>query len=277
MRIGINTSFPHSSPEEWADILKENGCRAVSFPVDYTKPVSLIDAYVKAARARDIRIAEVGIWDSPFQPDAWKAAQVKERSKEQLCLADYIQADCCVNVSGAFGENWSGCYRENFEDDSYQKTVELVQWLCDEVKPTHTFYTLEPMQWMVLDTPEQYLQLLNDVNRKEFAVHMDLINFIKDPYTYTHMEELICKSFALLGPHIKSCHIKDCLLMPGTTVAIREVPIGEGRMDLPLYLEEIGKLSPDIPVLVEHLPKLEDYINGVNAVKKLLADHASMI
>ncbi|MCC8103344.1 MAG: hypothetical protein LIP11_14175 [Clostridiales bacterium] len=46
-------------------------------------------------------------------------------------------------------------------------------------------------------------------------------------------------------------------------------------MKLPLYLEEIGKLSSDLPVLVEHLPKLEDYIKGVNAVNKLVASSVS--
>ncbi|MBQ8639731.1 MAG: sugar phosphate isomerase/epimerase [Lachnospiraceae bacterium] len=264
MRIGINTSFPHRSPEEWADTLVKMNCRAVSFPVDYTAPVSQIDAYVKAARERDIKIAEVGIWKSPFVPDEKIAREVRRRSEEQLRLADYIHAACCVNVSGAFGEVWSGCYAENFTRESYQKNVEFVQELCDQVKPTNTYFTLEPMQWMVPDSPEQYLQFIRDVNRDRFAVHMDVINFIKDPDTYTHKKELIERSFALLGPYIKSCHIKDCKLMDGTTVMIREVPIGEGTMDLVTYLTEIAKLDPDMPVLVEHLPELSAYGKGVD-------------
>ena len=54
MRFGLNAAPPHSSPEEWAEILTEKGYRAASFPVNYTAPVSLIDAYVKAAKEKGI-------------------------------------------------------------------------------------------------------------------------------------------------------------------------------------------------------------------------------
>lgn len=69
MRLGLNDVPKHSSPEEWAEILANAGYRAASFPVDYHAPVSVIDAYVKAARERDILIAEVGVWNSPNRPD----------------------------------------------------------------------------------------------------------------------------------------------------------------------------------------------------------------
>ena len=47
-----------------------------------------------AAKDRDIQIAEVGVWGSPFQPDQAKAAKVKEAVLENLKLADYIHARC---------------------------------------------------------------------------------------------------------------------------------------------------------------------------------------
>ena len=55
MRIGLNFTPPHESPEQWAEILEDCGFRAASFPVDYRAPVGLIDAYTKAAREHDIR------------------------------------------------------------------------------------------------------------------------------------------------------------------------------------------------------------------------------
>ena len=69
MRIGINFVPPHETPEQWGDMLLKKGYRATTFPVDYKAPVSLIDAYAKAAKDRDIRIAEVGEWTSPNHPD----------------------------------------------------------------------------------------------------------------------------------------------------------------------------------------------------------------
>ena len=269
MRLGINHVPEHRTPEEWGDILVAEGYRASTFPVDFQAKQSTIDAYVKAAKDRDILIAEVGVWCSPFAPDRELAAKGKERCKEQLRLADYVQANCCVNITGSTGDIWCGCYPDNFSEDLYRRNVELIQELCDEVKPKHTYYTLEPMQWMVPDSPEQYVKILKDVDRSSFAVHMDIINFIKDPYTYTHQGELIEKSFRLLGPKIRSCHLKDCLLEPGLTVAIHEVLLGTGSLDIQLYLDAIAQLDADMPVLLEHLTDMESYRKAGECVRKI--------
>ncbi|NLW12793.1 MAG: sugar phosphate isomerase/epimerase [Clostridiaceae bacterium] len=259
MRIGINHVPSHSDPEEWADILVKEGYRATVFPVNYLAKDSVIGAYVKAAKERDILLAEIGIWDSPFQKDPVKAEQVIEKSYRSLELADHVGASCCVNVSGGTGDPWYFLDRGNFGDEIYQRNVEFIQTMLDKVKPKNTYFTLEPMQWMLPDSPEQYAQLIRDVNRERFAVHMDIVNWVKDPYSYTHQEELIDQAFSLLGPHIRSCHLKDCRLDVGLTVAIREVLLGEGDVPIRYYLEQINKLDPDMPVLLEHLPDMDAY------------------
>ena len=259
MRIGINFTPPHDSPEQWAEILADRGFRATSFPVDYRAPINLIDAYVKAAKDHDIRIAEVGVWDSPHLPDLEKAKNVQTRCLEQFRLAEYVHADCCVNVSGAAGEKWFYCYRENFDEALYHKNVEFIQRLCDTVKPEHTIYALEPMQWMLPWNPQQYLQFLRDVDRKGFGVHMDIFNFVRDPYTYTHQEELMKEAFSLLGNSIASSHLKDITMHVGTTVMIQETPIGTGEGKLECYLQHLSQLSADAPVLIEHLDTFEEY------------------
>lgn len=271
MKIGLNDTPKHESPEQWAEILKEKGYSATSFPINYEAKVSLIDAYVLAAKERGIVIAEVGIWNSPHVPGHKEAEKAREICREQLALADYIRAKCCVNVSGGAGEIWYGCYRENYSQDMYDKNVEFVQRLCDEIKPQNTYFTLEPMQWMVPDSPEQYLKFLQHVDRERFGVHMDMVNFIKDTYTYTHKEELLEKSFSLLGKYIKSCHIKDCIMDPGLTVNLREVPLGEGTMILNAYLKKINDLKEDIPVLIEHLPNMEAYDKALEVCKGIMA------
>lgn len=259
MRFGLNAAPPHSSPEEWAEILTEKGYRAASFPVNYTAPVSLIDAYVKAAKEKGIMIAEVGVWNNPHNSDSVKAAEAREVCLEQFRLAEYIGAKCCVNISGAAGERWDFCYAGNFTKEIYDENVRFVQELCDKVKPQNTCYSLEPMPWMVPDSPEQYLQFMKDVDRSGVGVHMDAINWVKDSYIYTHKEEMIDRAFNLLGDYIVSCHIKDCSLDPGNTVAIREVPMGEGTFPLAHYMKRIEMLGRDIPVLIEHLSDMEAY------------------
>ena len=37
------------------------------------------------------------------------------------------------------------------------------------------------MPWMIPDSPDENLQLIKDVNRKAFAVHLDFVNMINSP------------------------------------------------------------------------------------------------
>lgn len=276
MRIGTNFTPPHDSPDQWAEILVDCGFRATAFPVDYRAPVNLIDAYVKAAQEHDIRIAEVGVWDSPHFPDPDRAKAAQTRCLEQFRLAEYVHADCCVNVSGAAGEKWFYCYRENFDQALYEKNVDFVQRLCDTVNPQHTVYALEPMQWMVPWSPQQYLQFLRDVDRKGCGVHMDVFNFVRDPYTYTHQEELMEEAFSLLGGSIASSHIKDITMSEGTTVVIQETLLGTGEGKLECYLNHLSQLPADMPVLLEHLNSLEEYKAAMAFLRKNFPQYVSL-
>ena len=271
MRLGIQFTLPHTSPEQWVDEIREMGFRAAVFPVDYTAPVSLIDAYVDAAKAGDIEIAEVGVWNTPFTPDEKAAAAAKEKCMEQLRLADYIGARCCVNVSGAFGPVWYYCYPENFTETAYRKNVEWIQELLDTVKPEHTCFALESMPWMLPSSPEESLRILHDVNSPRFKAHLDICNLVRDPETYVHMDELIDRSFSLLGREIVSLHLKDIIMEEIYTVHITEVIPGRGRMNIPRYLQRIQELGDDdMPVMIEHLPDKASYAEALHYVSSVL-------
>ncbi|MBP3217882.1 MAG: TIM barrel protein [Lachnospiraceae bacterium] len=270
MRFGMSYVIPHSSPEEWAQTLQDHGFRAANFPVDYHADTALIDAYVKAAAEHDILIAEVGIWSSPWNTDQEEARKSREACLEQLRLAEYVKARCCVNVSGAVGPIWPFIYRENFEPALYDKNVRFIQQLLDTVKPQYTSYTLEPMQWMVPWSVEQYAQMIRDIDRPTFKVHLDPFNFINDPFTYTHQKELLDDCFRMLGSRIVSLHCKDVLHMPGTTVNIQEVKIGTGSFDHAYYLKKVEELGdPDMPVLIEHRDDPQDFYDAIAYLKSL--------
>lgn len=260
MRLGIQYVLPHNSPDQWADEIAEMGFRAATFPVDYHAPLPLIDAYQKAAHARDILIAEVGVWQNPFSTDPNEAAKAREACVEQFRLADYIGARCCVNISGAFGPKWDFCYAENLTENAYRKNVEWLRYVLDTVKPKRTCYTLESMPWMLPTSPEETLKIIRDLNDPHFKAHIDICNFVNDPRKFLFPRELIDRTFDLLGSEIVSCHLKDITMDELSTVHITEVIPGEGQMDLPYYLERIHLLGdPDMPVMIEHLPDKVSY------------------
>ncbi len=270
MRLGINSVFEHEAPEQWAEILHNKGLTATSFPVNYEASEQLIDAYVKAFHDYGIIIAEVGIWNSPFVPDQSIAEKNKEVCLRQLELAEYVEAKCCVNVSGAAGECWYGCYPENYSKDLYKRNIEFVQMLLDKVKPENTYYTLEPMQWMLPDSTESYLKLIQDVNRSSFAVHFDPVNFVNSPERAMFYSKYRDEAIRELGPYIKSCHLKDFDLKQGLTVQIYETLPGTGRADLASYIKNIDELDSELPMLIEHLSSWEEYDQAITYVKSLI-------
>ena len=270
MRPGIQFVLPHSSPEQWAEDIAQLGFRAATFPVDYKAPVSLVDAYVKAAKERDILIAEVGVWANPFSTDEKEAARAREASVEDLRLADYIGARCCVNISGAFGPVWDFCYAENFTEDAYRKNLDWIRTLLDTARPQNTCYTLESMPWMLPKSPEETLRILRDVDDPHFKAHVDICNFVSDAEKFVHADELIDRCFDLLGGEIVSCHLKDIVLEQLSTVHITEVLPGRGKMNLRHYLSRIDALGDaDMPVMIEHLPDRRSYELALAHVKSI--------
>jgi sugar phosphate isomerase/epimerase len=137
------------------------------------------------------------------------------------------------------------------------------------VNPQKTFYTLEPMPWMHPFSPEDYLQMIKDIDRDGFAVHMDIVNMINTPEKYLFGNEFTDHAFAVLGKYIKSCHIKDVSLSPRLTTIIQETALGNGGFDLRHYIDRIDSLSPDMSVIIEHLDGEDDYIRAVAYVKSI--------
>jgi len=143
--------------------------------------------------------------------------------------------------------------------------------MLDKVKPVRTHYTLETMPHALPDSPESYLEFINAVNRPGLGVHMDIVNMLVSPRVYYNNRKLIKDTFDLLGDRILSCHVKDAILDHSLTVSIRETECGKGGVDLGYYFEQAEKYDPEMPMIIEHLSELKQYLNAIEYVKGLRA------
>lgn len=261
MRIGGSVMKPYHSPEEWLKQVRELGYSCVSFPVNSDASRQMRHEYLHCAQENDLLIGEVGVWKNLFSPDQAEADAAFAYSVRQLELAEEVGANCCVNISGSCGDYWDGYHPDNYSPKTYDRIVEVTRKLIDTVRPEKTTYSLEPMPWMVPDSPEAYLQLIRDVDRKAFSVHLDFANMINGVERYHNHEAFIAHCFRLLGPHIVSIHAKDVLMTPGDLpCCIHEVQPGDGVIDLGKVCVLAQELGDDIPVFVEHLPDHESYV-----------------
>ena len=270
MRLGGTVAGQWSGPEEWEKLLVRSRFRAVTAPFSCRTPRTEIDAYLAACGRHDVIIAEIGVWKNVFDPDPEAARAALEYAKGQLALADGIGIPCCVNIAGTAGAGgWDAADPSNFTEETYGRIVRSIREILDDVAPENAFYCLEPMPWMIPDSPESYLQLIRDVDRPQFAVHMDFVNMINCPRRYLAPEAFIEDCFRLLGPMIKSTHIKDTRMHPtNLTTILEECSPGEGTLDFGSVLRILDRyLDADAPVLLEHMTTFEEYARAYDCLR----------
>lgn len=269
MRLG-GPVFPKDlEPEAWARRVRELGYRAAYCPVGTDADDATVAAYVRAAQAHDVVIAEVGAWSNPISPDAETARAAIALNQERLALADRVGARCCVNIAGSRGEKWDGPHPANLTNDVFDLVVQTVRAIIDAVQPKRTYYTLETMPWVFPDSADSYARLLVAIDRPRFAVHLDPVNIVSSPQRYYNTTALLNECFDKLGPAIRSCHAKDIRLSTALTVHLDEVRPGLGGLDYVTYLKRLNMLDPDTPLMLEHLPSEEEYAAAAGHIRSV--------
>lgn len=270
MKLGTSSPLQHKGPKDWAQKHKSLGLEAINFHLTGQDDPTLIQTYIDEAKEHGLTIAEVGIWKNTMDPDKKARHEAMDYAISQLALADQIGAKCCVNILGSKGPRWDGAYKDNFTKETWKQGVQMIQEIIDAVNPKNTFFTIESMPWMVPTGPEEYLQLLEDVGRDRFAVHMDIFNWMTTPKRYFFNEEFIDHTFELLGKQVKSCHLKDVKMEENYTVFFRETYPGNGNVNIRHLIETAVKYDPDMPFIIEHLDSDEAYLSSVSYVQNLM-------
>lgn len=262
MRLGGAVFYNGTDPEEYAlaHVAKGFGAALCPWWLSLDKPAE-IEAFKRAMKKHDIKIAEVGAWCNPMHPDKAEAESKVNYIIERLRLAEELEADTCVNILGTKQtETWFGPCKEGYSESFFEEAVAVSQRIIDAVNPVHTRFSFEMMPYYFLDGPEAYLRFLKAVDRKAAGVHLDICNTMNQPARFYDNGAFIRHTFDLLREHIVTLHLKDIALRPDSlTVAFDEVLLGTGGMDYGVLMEEISKLSADIPAMLEHLETEEEY------------------
>ncbi len=270
MYLGVSSSLEHSTPQEWAAKHKSLGLQAVNFPVDFTAGEDKYMSYKEAADEAGLMIAEVGVWRNTLAADPQERAKWTDYAIEQLRMADRIGARCCVNVVGTpYGPRWDGGYRGNFSKELWEMAVRMIQQIIDTAQPVNTRFSIESMPWMIPGSPDEYLRLLEDVNRPQFGVHLDIVNMITSPERYFFNDRFIDECFAKLGGQICSCHLKDIRLKEEYTFQLEECACGEGSLDMRRYIDAATAQDERMPMIIEHLGSDSEYEASVRYVRSL--------
>ena len=264
MRFGAPLTIDPKDPVALAQAHVDLGYRAGFCPWSLSlDDLPYLHAVRDAFAAWDVAIAEVIGWRNLLPADAGKRQAAFAWVAEQLAVADEIDARCCVSFGGTVDNDGSWTpHPDNLTPAMFDRIVEVVRRLLDTVKPKRTKFALEMMGSVYPDSADSYLALIRAVDRPGFAVHLDPVNLILSREQYFHNADLIRECFAKLGPWIVSCHAKDVIWKRERGFHFAEAIPGTGVLDFRTYLAEVERLSPDLPLLLEHLSSPEEYRQG---------------
>lgn len=270
IRLGGPIFLTSDDPRELAREHRRLGYSAAYCPKASADDAARAREIENAFAAENVLIAEVGTWVNMLDPDAEKRRANIRFVIERLALAEAVGARCCVNIAGSYNPKiWYGPDPRNLSREFFEATVENCRRVIDEIKPRRTKFTLEMMGWSLPDGPDSYLQLIQAVDRKGFAVHLDVCNGINSPKRFYENTKFIAECFEKLGPWIASCHAKDLQWVVEMNVHFLEVVPGRGQLDYRQYLRQLSRLPVDAPLMLEHLKTPEEYNEGSKCIQQV--------
>lgn len=255
IRLGGNLDTAgETDPGKLAEMHAAFGYSAAYGPEVPLSDTAYIKAYREAFAARDIVIAEVGVWKNMIAPEDDIRKANFDFACERFAIADEVGALCCINFIGSVAPGLRrGPHPDNLTKYGFDLCVDTIRALIDTVKPKRTKFCLEMMQFLLPDSPEIYLDILKAVDRPAFGVHLDPVNIVLTPRDYFKTGALIRRCFEMLGPWVVSCHAKDIVLVDKLALHFDEVIPGQGNLDYGAFLTAISELPRDVPLMLEHL------------------------
>jgi sugar phosphate isomerase/epimerase len=268
VRLGGPIHLKSDDPVELAREHRRLGYSAAYCPAAKADDSARCSAIRDAFAAENVVIAEVGAWRNMLDPDATKRAENLRYVTERLALAEAVGARCCVDIAGSYNPKvWYGAHPKNLSKEFFDATVENCRTVIDAIKPRATTFSIEMMGWSLPDGPDAYLKLIKAVDRRSFAVHMDICNGINSPERFYRNADFTRDCFKKLGKWIVSCHAKDLAFIPEYNVHFKEVVPGRGEIDYATYLRELTQLPVDAPLMLEHLTTPDEYLEGRDYIR----------
>ena len=262
-----------TNPDAYLAECRKYGFRAATCPDHNLGDGAQIREIRETFATEDVVIAEIGGWSNCLDPRTDERRNAVDTVSQALAVADEVGAVCCINLAGSFNsELMYAPHPDNFTADAFDAVVQWVKHVLREVKPQRTRLAIEAAPWTTIDSPEMYDRLLRAVDNAALAVHLDPFNFVTNARTYFRTGELVDRCFDLFGSQIVACHAKDLSQGDPKTVQIFEVPPGQGGFDYQRFLSRAEQLSPDLPIVIEHLDSEPEYADAAATIRAVAGE-----
>jgi len=182
----------------------------------------------------------------PRQYRAARIAQVKQTSDfAKWSGIPAVQTHC-------------GFIPENPNEPLYDETVKAIREVAQYCHEQGQNFRCETGQ----ETPITLLRTLQDVNMPGLGVNLDAANLI----LYGKADPV--EAVPILGPYIQGVHAKDGLYPTDPKNLGKEVPIGSGKVNFPMFIKKLKEVGYHGPLTIER------EIEGAEQTRDILASKA---
>lgn len=177
---------------------------------------------------------------------------VARRIVEALALAESIG---CLNVVACVA-NAAGLLPD--PRSRSRDYAEALKDTCDRVaeeagrRGLRARLLIEMVYTTAIWSPEALARLVDEIGSPNVQGHMDVVNCLTFDNIYSHAQ-FVREAFDALHGRICSAHLKDVSPAESYLPGLRDDLVGDGVMDLRTYLECLGRLPNDFPVVIEHM------------------------
>lgn len=160
-----------------------------------------------------------------------------ERLQEMMEISDFANLLGCSAIGLHLG-----FVPHDTQSDAYRDIVQVTRRLCEHASGHGQTVHLETGQ----ETADALLQFIQDVDCSNLGINFDPANMI----LYGTGEPI--EALRKVGKYIRSVHCKDATWSdePGKSWG-REVPLGEGQVDIEAYLATLRDLGYRGPLTIE--------------------------
>jgi len=213
----------------------------------------------------NIRItALVGGWSGPQEwnfsggpdtlgivPQAYRAMRMRELESHARFAVMLGVQDVCTHM---------GFIPENPSDRTYTEFITALRFLAGYYKNRGIFLNMETGQ----ETPVVLLRVINDVQTDNVGINFDPANLLM----YGKANPI--DALSIIGSYVRGVHAKDGEYPTDGICLGVEKPLGEGRVDIELFIKTLHKIGYNGAITIEREISGQQQKNDVASAGKLL-------
>jgi sugar phosphate isomerase/epimerase len=200
----------------------------------------------EAFQRQHIRIAVLGCYINPVDPDAARRDRQLARFKEYLRYARDFGCSVVGTETGSLNADFS-FHPGNRGEDAFQTLVASVRELVAEAEKSGVFVGIEGVERYVISDPPRMKRLIDGIGSNHLQVIFDPVNLLSAD-NHQRQDDIMQEAFALFGDRIAILHAKDFVVEKGR---IRSVLSGRGMLNYGLLADLITAQKPGIDILME--------------------------